>query len=196
MAMAGLLETTSRRFTADEVWAMVRAGILGEDERVELLEGELVPVSPSGYDHTWVVSTLGRLLHERYDRTWAVIIQSTVGAGRDSLPEPDATVVRFGDDWDTDRRVPECGETVLLIEVAVSSVRIDRRKARIYAGSGAPEYWIVDVPARTLVMHRGPRADGTWSEIVRVDEPATVELPAGGGAVAVADLMPPADATG
>lgn len=194
--MAEGVDTTVRAFTSDEVWEMARVGILGPDERVELLEGELVRVTPTGYAHNRVLITLTRILHERYGREWGISVQSTLGAGRDSLPEPDIAVVMDRGAWHVQRRVAGCGEAILLIEVSVTSRRVDRRKAAIYAQAAAPEYWIVDVPDRMVIVHRGPRPDGSWTEIRRVDADGTLDLPEGAGQLPVADVLQPDGPTG
>jgi len=153
---------TTRPFTVDEVMQMCEVGIIGEDEHVELLWGQLVEVSPQGPPHITpvrsLVTRLARLYPEAYEISPAGPILATV----DSLPEPDLAVVRVPEGGFRDRhaRADEC---VLVIVVSVSSQRLDRRKAALYAIAGAPRYWNVDMPARRVLVYEEPRPDGTYA---------------------------------
>ena len=147
-----------RRLSRREYDKLVDLGMF-EDERVELLRGMLVTMSPQGAPHAtisgWFVHRLARLLD---DRDFDVRGHSPYAASDDSEPEPDVSV---------SRRVPSLFEhptqPLLLIEVAESSVRKDNRiKAPIYAEAGAPEYWIVDISDSELVIavHTEPTPHG------------------------------------
>jgi Uma2 family endonuclease len=103
-----------RRFTADEVWRMVDVGILGEDERLELIDGDLCVVTPAGWEHGWIVAELGRRLAQSYgldDHT--VQMQTTVGGSRSYLPEPDVAVRAARGPWTQERRHPRVDEFML-----------------------------------------------------------------------------------
>ena len=114
----------TRRFTAAEVWRMFEIGLLGEDEPYELLDGELVYVSPQGERHAKVITRLKHVLRcrVRTERSCRALLMGGIG---DSIPEPDLTVVTV-DVAEAGR--PEPGQAVLLVEVAAASQPRDRRK--------------------------------------------------------------------
>ena len=160
---------TRRRFTVDEYCAMADAGILAEDERVELLDGEIFVMPPIGPPHEDGTTRLSRDLILRLgDRAW-VRVQNSVRLNDYGLPEPDIAVVRFRDDYHRNRPTP--ADVLLVIEVADSSLRRDRElKLPHYAAAGIPEVWIANVPARQVEAFHDP-VDGVYqsSRIVRAD---------------------------
>jgi Uma2 family endonuclease len=150
------VELRPRLFTIDELEAMVRAGIIGEDERVELIEGQIVEMSATGTGHTWVVSRLERNFHRRDDVV--VTGQSTFQIGERGGPEPDVVVLRA--DTPQNQR-PSPAHTLLIIEVADTSLAYDRyTKAPLYARAGVPEYWIVDLNGERIEVYREPSPAG------------------------------------
>lgn len=182
----------TRRFTAAEVERMVEVGILGEDERVELIDGELQVVSPQGWEHQRTILLLTRLLGAAYGERFGMRVQMTLAGLPDSLPEPDVAVGLADGPWDDERRWPRIDELVLLVEVAVTSHTLDRRKATLYGQAGAPVYWLVDVPARRVTVHEGPRGDGTWRATRDVPETGELPLPGLDATVRVSAILPPA----
>lgn len=151
-------EPEPRRFTADEVLRMYEAGVFRPDERLELLEGELIRVAAQGTPHTLAVSTLLRWAYLGTEgRPWLVWPASTVRIGGDSLPEPDVAIVRKR----PYPRHPESQDIALVIEVSDSSAGQDRvRKARLYGRRGLREYWQVDLPAQLVRVFRRPGLEG------------------------------------
>lgn len=160
---------TRRRFTVEEYCAMADAGILAEDERVELLDGEIFVMPPIGPPHEDGTTRLSRDLILRLgDRAW-VRVQNSVRLNDYGLPEPDIAVVRFRDDYHRNRPTP--ADVLLVIEVADSSLRRDRElKLPHYAAAGIPEVWIANVPARQVEAFHDP-VDGVYqsSRIVPAD---------------------------
>ena len=146
---------TRRRFTVEEYCAMAEAGILAEDERVELLDGEIFVMPPIGPPHEDGTTRLSRALILRLgDRAW-VRVQNSVRLNDYGLPEPDIAVVRFRDDYHRNRPTP--ADVLLVIEVADSSLRRDRElKLPHYAAAGIPEVWIANVPARQVEAFHDP----------------------------------------
>ena len=151
---------TRRRFTVDEYCAMADAGILAEEERVELLDGEIFVMPPIGPPHEDGTTRLSRDLILRLgDRAW-VRVQNSVRLNDYGLPEPDIAVVRFRDDYHRNRPTP--ADVLLVIEVADSSLRRDRElKLPHYAAAGIPEVWIANVPARQVEAFHDP-VDGVY----------------------------------
>jgi Uma2 family endonuclease len=165
-----------RRFTVDEVNQMVEQGILGEDEHVELLDGELVVMSPQGPPHASQVAELVHRLTKAYDGKGHVRPQLPLEVPPYSIPEPDLAVVR-GDPRDYRRRHPVGRDVLLVIEVARTSHRIDRKKIRIYAMAGAPTYWLIDLTKNQVEVFRKPSPDGKYAERVLYKVGQEIPLP-------------------
>jgi Uma2 family endonuclease len=180
------MNETLRRFTAEEVRRMVDAGILDEDEPVELIDGALIVMSPQGPLHRSLAVVIHDLLHRTFGDGFHVQDHSPVDAGPDSLPEPDVAVVR-GAPRDYVARLPTSADVPLVVEVSVTSHRADEQKASDYAAGGFAEYWQVLVPERRLVVRTSPAAREYRSVRIYVDG-ETVAVAA--GAIAVADLLP------
>ena len=136
---------------------MIEAGELTTDDRVELLDGELVDKMPKNPSHSLVTRKLDRRLMTLVDDGWHVRNQEPVTLSA-SEPEPDLAVVRGTED-DYGHRKPGPADTALVVEVADSTVARDRRKRTIYAAAGLPEYWIVNLPEDTLERYTEPAGD-------------------------------------
>ena len=153
-------ELVRHRFSFDDVLGMVEAGLLSEDSRVELIDGELIDMVPIGPGHDGLVSGLNRALVLACGGKGIVRVQSTLLLGPRDAPQPDFTVVRPRADFYTARH-PGAADTFLVVEVAESSLRYDRTvKLPLYARAGVPEYWIVDLTGRVLNAYRDPSAGG------------------------------------
>lgn len=174
--------SSTRKFSADDVWRMLEVGILGPDEPYELLDGELQYVSPPGPPHAKVVNRLTMAFVPVYGpRGFIVRTQQPIGGIVDAIPEPDVAVVSIeAEEADTH---PYAEDAALIIEVAHTSLRRDLRKGAIYAAAGAPEYWIVDVNRNVVTVSTGPNADGTWQHVTEVGMGAQITLPASDGQV-------------
>lgn len=153
-----------RKFTADEVYRMLDAGILEEGPGLELLEGDLVVMSPQGPPHAGFAELVRERLLQALGPGHNARTHAPVDAGPYSQPEPDVALVR-GRAEDYLSRHPTAADTLLVVEVARSSLPRDRRKARIYAQAGFPEYWLFDVEARTVDVHRDPDGVGAYRNV-------------------------------
>jgi len=153
-----------RRFSLDEYHRLIDVGVLGEDERVELLEGVIVEMTPQGRAHALVISRLNRLLSGVFGDTYSVRPQLPLSLG-DSEPEPDLAIVT--------RQEEETAEVhprsaLLVVEVADESLRKDRLlKGRIYARARIPEYWVVDVVNRAVELYTEPDLAGARYRTMR-----------------------------
>ncbi len=175
------------RWTAEDVARMVEAGVLREDDPLELLDGELIVVSPQGPRHRMSAVRVHRRLERAFGPGFYVQDHSPVLAAPDSLPEPDVAVVREPERFD---RHPSAEDTPLVVEISSTSQREDRQKAEIYAAGGFPEYWILDLEARRLTVYRQPRPEARAYAVVTLYlEPD--EVPVGSGRIPVAELLPP-----
>ena len=143
-----------RRISVDEYHRIIEAGILGEDEKVQLVDGVLVAMTPRGSRHAFVIQELTRLLVRALGDDVRVRTQLPLILGGDSEPEPDLAVVRASDAASPSRHP---GTALLVIEVAGDSLRFDRgTKAALYARAGIPEYWIVNLAETSIEVHRDP----------------------------------------
>ena len=149
-----------RLFTVEEYCTMADAGILAEDERVELLDGEIVVMPPIGEPHEDSTDRLNGDLSYVLRGRARVRVQNSVRLDDYGLPEPDIAVVRLRDDYHRDR--PTAADVLLLVEVADTSLEFDREvKLARYAAAGIPEVWIVNLRARQVEAHSDP-VDGSY----------------------------------
>ena len=153
--------TPARRlFTVDDYHAMARAGILGEDDRVELIEGEIVVMPPVGSRHAACVDILAELLIRAVDHRTAIRVQSPVRLDESTEPEPDVCVLVRRDDAYSEN-LPQPEDVLLIIEVSDTSLDYDRRvKTQLYARHGIRQFWLIDLRSCTLEVHRVPGPEG------------------------------------
>ena len=143
------------RFSVDQYHQMIAAGILTENDRVQLLEGEIVLMTPIGPPHRYAVHVCAKALGKLLPPAWELMIQQPITLAN-SEPEPDLSVVRSEAALALDRH-PSAADTAIIIEVADSSLPLDRnRKQAIYAAAGIPEYWIVNLAERCIEVYREP----------------------------------------
>lgn len=150
-----------RRFTVDDYHRMAGAGILTEDDRVELIEGEIVQMSAAGSRHVACVYRWDDLLHEQIERGSAIIsVQSPVRLDNHSEPEPDIAALRFRADYYSGA-LATAADVLLLVEVADTSLAYDRGvKLPTYARAGVPEVWLVDLLGERIERHTDPSERG------------------------------------
>jgi Uma2 family endonuclease len=171
--MAVDVELTRRRFTLDEYHRMAEVGILNEDDRVELIRGEIVQMSPIGSRHASCVARLNDVLVGSLRGRAVLWPQNPLTIMPDSEPQPDIIVLRYRHDFYRNA-LPRPADAALLIEVADSSLRYDRRlKAPLYAEAGVTEYWIVDLDGGAVEVHCHPAA-GQYGSVERVGIDGTV----------------------
>jgi Uma2 family endonuclease len=143
-----------RRLSAEDYHRMVGAGILDEDDHVELIDGMIVEMTPQGPKHAALIQRLCDPLFARVPPDLVIRCQLPLTTGRDSEPEPDVSIVRRAD---AVSRTSHPTTAVLVFEVAGESLPKDRlTKVALYAGAGIPEYVIVNVEQECLEVHRDP----------------------------------------
>ena len=182
------------RLTAERYFGLLEAGVLSEEDRVELLEGVVVAMTPSNPPHAAGVARATEALFLAVGRRAHIRPQLSLVLGRYSVPEPDLAVVP-GRAADYDAAHPRTA--LLIVEVADTSLKQDRiTKAAIYAAAGIPEYWIVNLRDSVVEVMREPDpAQARWRDLRSVGPDAQLELVAlPGASVAVADLLPARDA--
>lgn len=149
-----------RKFTVDEYHRMAEVGILCEDERIELIDGEIIVMSPIGPLHMGHVARIGSLFSKRLSDRAILWIQNAIRLSRNAEPEPDVALLRPRADFYT-TRVPGPADVFLIVEVADTSLAYDRRtKLNLYAIAAIPEVWIVDLRHHVLLVHRNPSPAG------------------------------------
>jgi Uma2 family endonuclease len=155
--MAVSVTPMRRRFTIEEYEKMVETGILAQDDRVELIDGEVVEMSPIGDPHAAIVTNLTHLLVSLIGERGRVRVQGPVRVPPRSKPQPDLALLRPRSYMREGAMTPD---VLLVIEVADTSLQYDSTvKLRLYARAGIPEYWIVDANAETLEVYRSPSGD-------------------------------------
>lgn len=182
-----------RPISLAEFEKMVDAGVFPEDERLELLEGKIVRMTPQSDPHALSLFRTQAELERVFGKRCFVRVQAPLAFSRQSSrPEPDLAVAR-GRPRDWTRGVHT--SALLVVEVSLTTLRLDQTiKARIYAGAGIGEYWIVNLRKSVLEVHRSPKGAGARAhyETMRVLGPkdAIAPLEAPRRKVRVKDLLP------
>jgi Uma2 family endonuclease len=146
-----------RLFTAGEVEQMVKAGILTEDDRVELIEGQIIKMSPIGKSHAACVDRLTRFFNKAAGEPVIVRSQGPILIDDHFELQPDVALLRARPDFYEDS-LPAPGDILMVIEVADTTVASDRGvKMPIYAQAGIPVAWLVDLPRRTVEIYTDPK---------------------------------------
>jgi Uma2 family endonuclease len=177
------------RFTYDEVLAMADAGMLPEHEHVELIDGQLVPMSPVGDSHISCVDELTHLLVERLPAgsadTMRVSVRSPLRIDAHNAPEPDVVVKKSRGG----AAKPET--TLLVVEVSDTTLTYDREtKLPLYAEAGLPEVWIVNLQARQVEVYREPKGTAYGlRRLVDAEETLTIEALPDGEPIVVSDIL-------
>lgn len=155
-SLEGMSEVRVRGLRRAEYDVLVDHDAFGADERIELLDGELVAMSPQKAPHAGIVEALTEVLMPALVGRARVRVQLPFAAGEHSEPEPDVAIVPADEPRD---RHPQ--RAALVIEVVDASVALDLgRKARIYAAAGVPVYWVIDVGRDVVHVHTDPTAKG------------------------------------
>jgi Uma2 family endonuclease len=182
-----------KRFTRQEVEILLETGIFA-GQRWELIDGELLDKMGQNPPHTFAI----QLLHDWFVTFLAGLVRvlhpiETSGEDRErSVPEPDISILREKK-TEYRKRDPRGDELTLVVEVADSSVAFDlSRKSLLYAKAGVPEYWVLDLPRRVLVVHR--QSDGSQFRHIQIySGEQTVSIEGRTESCRVADLLPEAD---
>lgn len=187
MAQRSSAAPAVHRFTRDEYYRMGEAGLF-RDERVELLDGEIITMSPQNTPHASTVYRLAHRLEQLIGNTTCIRCQLPIVLNDWSEPEPDIAVC-VPDPDDYSRAHPQPGQLLLLIEVADASLAYDQsQKAAAYAANGIPELWIVNLLDRRLAVLTAP-ATRSYRQQRYALEGDVLPLP-GGRTIAVADILP------
>jgi Uma2 family endonuclease len=152
------------KLTSDQYLRMIDAGILQEDDRVELIGGVITEMSPAGPDHVGTVYILTDLFAKVIDR-FVLSVQCTVVIAEGHVFDPDVALLRRKPDGYR-KALPRAEDIALLIEVAATSYNKDRHlKLPVYSSAGIKEYWIVDLTSEKLLVFRDPQGDAFRTEL-------------------------------
>ncbi len=148
------------RLTVRDYQRMGEAGIFHEDDRVELIEGEIVDMAPIGAGHASSVKRLANIMKLAVWEQAIVSVQDPIVLGEQSAPQPDIALLRPKADYYAAAH-PQARDVLLIVEVADSSLDYDREvKLPLYTRHGIPEVWLVDVAGRRLTLYRQPSPQG------------------------------------
>jgi Uma2 family endonuclease len=180
-----------RAFTVDDISRMMEAGVLGEDENFELIEGDLVVMAAKHVGHDGIKNELTMALAKCAPDGVFIAIECSLQLAKDILVEPDIAVISravYAAERKTFAR-PRPEDVPLLIEIAASSLAFDRGvKARLYARHGIREFWVIDADKRVTFVHTGPSGE-TWSSIVERGPQDALTTPAVPGfSIRLADI--------
>ncbi len=165
-------EPTRHRICVTELEQMAAAGIFAEDDRIELIEGDLIEMAPIGSYHAGIVNQLMAQLHPTA-RNAVLTVQNPLQLSDLSEPEPDLMLLRYRDDFYRHAH-PTAADVLLLIEVSDTTARFDREvKLPLYAEHGVVEVWLIDLPHQALECYRQPLTEERrYGELRRITQGA------------------------
>ena len=153
-----------KKFRTDEVYRMMKTGILPEESGWELIDGEIIQRMTIGSKHAGTVKRLNRLLTSVLNETAIVSIQDPIHIDEYNEPEPDIALLTPRDDFYAERH-PEPGEVLLVIEVSDSTLEFDREiKKTLYAEAGIKEFWLINLKQETVETYSDP-ANGVYYQM-------------------------------
>jgi Uma2 family endonuclease len=153
--------------TVEDYYRMAEVGILGPDDRVELIDGEIIDMPPAGQLHAGTVTQLHYLLQRAVGERAIVFDEKPTILGRYSAPQPDLALLEPRADF-YKSGPPRPADILLIVEVADTSLRYDRDvKSGLYARHAIPEFWLIDVRGKRLTRYR----DAASNVYARIDEP-------------------------
>jgi Uma2 family endonuclease len=167
IALATAAEELPRRtFNVGDVRRMVDVGVLREDERFELIGGDIVMMAAKGYAHDLIKNALNLAIARALPETSILAVENSFQLADDVLVEPDLAVLSRAAFRPGPENFPQPPEVQLVIEVAVSSLNYDRGlKARIYARNRVQEFWVIDANERNAWVHTAPSGE-SWTSII------------------------------
>jgi Uma2 family endonuclease len=190
VALPGSFELPRKRWTRSEYHQLVSLGMIEEGAPYELIEGEVIQNLGQGRKHVFAAMRMFAAMLRLFGEE-RVQSQAPVAPDEHNAPEPDVAVLR-GPLSDYLEEDPGPEDILLLVEVSNTTLQFDRSvKAAIYARTGVPEYWVLDVNGRTLDVHRQPSPVGYGSITRFTDVDAVSPLAAPDASLPIADFLPP-----
>lgn len=190
VALPGSFELPRKRWTRTEYRQFVSLGMIEEGAPYELIEGEVIQDLGQGRKHVFVAMRVFTAMIRLYGDEY-VQSQAPVAPDEHNAPEPDVAVLNapLSNYLEED---PGPADILLLVEVSNTTLQFDRSvKAAIYARTGVPEYWVLDVNGRTLDVHRDPTPTG-YANVQRFTDADTISpLSASDASLVIAEFLPP-----
>jgi Uma2 family endonuclease len=151
-----IMQLLTRKFTVEQFHQMAENGILNNQERIELIQGDLITMSPIGYRHAFVTTYLSNWFVRQLGERSLVSTQNPIQLDEKSEPQPDLVLLKPTDNFYGDR-LPRASDCLLLIEVADSSLIYDQTvKIPLYAQHHIPEVWLINLNQQQLECHTNP----------------------------------------
>lgn len=186
--MSAVLELPRHRFSRAQYEQMVEAGVFGPEDRLELLDGEVIDMAPQKSRHATAVTLVAEALRTVFGPGATVRVQLPFSLDQSSEPEPDVAVVPGAP---RDYRDEHPTRALLICEVSDTTLAYDRgRKLAAYARAGIPEYWILDLTGETLEVCRQPRNGGYAERQIMPTDARVTPLHVPSQAIGVRDLLP------
>ena len=186
--MPDTISETTYRWSRETYDRAVDAGVFGPGDRLELVDGQLLAMTPQGSRHAAIVAHVGEVLRGVFGADYSVRTQCPLAVGDDSEPEPDLAIVP-GRALDYVDAHPTAA--LLVVEVSDDSLRRDRTvKQRLYARHGIPEYWILALPDARLEVYRDPTRTGYRTVLIRRAGETLAPLARPAATMAAGDLLP------
>ena len=149
-------------FNVDDYYKLAAVGIIGSEDKVELIKGEIVNMSPSNSMHAHVINVLNRKFSKVTGDLFFISVQNPLRIGNYSEPEPDVLLVKPKSYKD---QHPVPNDVLILVEVSASTLRFDQTiKKELYAEAGIPEYWIVNLIDQKVEVYTSPEKNTYLNE--------------------------------
>lgn len=155
----GVMELARKRYpiSVEMYHVMAEHGAFAPDERVELIDGEIIEISPIGSRHARCVNFLTNFLNRMFAEQYIISVQNPIVATDNTEPQPDISVLRYREDFYKDAH-PSGSDVLFVAEVADTSVEFDRsKKIPKYAAAGIPEAWLIDLESERVEVHSLPK---------------------------------------
>ncbi|MBW4487207.1 MAG: Uma2 family endonuclease [Trichocoleus desertorum ATA4-8-CV12] len=178
-----------RLLTVQDYHRMTETGILDAEERVELIAGQIVRMAAKGTAHSAAVTRVELLLRSCLGHQVLLRLQDPIQLDNYSEPEPDIAVVKLNSHYYEDHH-PRPSDVYLVIEVADTTLQRDlKTKALLYAQSGIPDYWVLDINDRQLHVFRSPSSSGYQQELILAEAMNVAPLAFPNCAIAVREML-------
>jgi hypothetical protein len=188
--MSSVTTAPTYRWSVEEYQKLGEAGIFHEDDRVELLDGDIVIMAPIGTRHMKAVRRLNNVMARKYGGRCLIDAQNPLMIDGHSVPQPDILLLRQSADTRDSAPIPE--DVLLLIEVADSSLSYDMRDKRTaYARTGVAEYWLLDLTRNQLHVFRDPDGQEYRSEQIVSEDGSVAPAAFPDISVTLSEILPP-----
>ncbi|WP_427162829.1 Uma2 family endonuclease [Aliinostoc sp. HNIBRCY26] len=165
-----------RKFTVDQYHKMIESGILTADDRVQLIRGEIIEMSPIGTKHASCVKRLNKIFANKLGDRVLIAIQDPVELDDSSEPQPDVALIKPRDDF-YENAHPQPQDIFLLVEVADSTIQFDREvKIPLYAIANISVVWLIDINEQTIEVYQQPTVTG-YQQIQKFTRGETLVIP-------------------